>query len=101
MDEYQTKHFWDMIEVNNEKFTFRDLKKVLDTLTEEQLNMEVRWAGDSRGGTMDSIWIVEEDQINPSGDGMEPVSAYDNDPDFDATDEPVVCKKGTVLLLEN
>jgi hypothetical protein len=98
MDEYQTLQFWNTME---KKFTYRDLKQMINYLTEEQLDLQVRWAGDGRGGTLDKLWIVEEDQINPSGDGMEPVSAYDNDPDFDASDEAVVCPKGSVLLLEN
>lgn len=98
MDEYQTFHFWNMEE---KKFTYRDLKETLNTLTEDQLDMEIRWAGDGRGGKIGEVWIVEEDQINPSGDGMEPVSAYANDEDIDVSDEPIVCKKGTVLLLEN
>lgn len=97
MDEYQTRHFWNM---EKKKYTYRELKDILNSLSEEQLNNEVMWAGDSRGGKIGSVWIAEEDQINPSGDGLEPVSAYDNDPDFDATEESVVCKKGTLILLE-
>jgi hypothetical protein len=77
MDEYQTQHFWKMIE--QKKYTYRELKEVLNSLNDEQLNGEVMWAGDGRGGKIGGAWIVE-DQINPSGDGMEPVSAYDNDP---------------------
>lgn len=103
MDEYQTKYFWTMIidEAEKQKFTYRTLRDTIATLTDEQLDMEVIWAGDGRGGKLSGIWVVEEDQINPSGDGMEPVSAYDDDSDFDASDEPIVCEKGTVILIED
>ena len=49
------------------------------------------------------VWILEEDYVNPSGDGIEPVSAYQNDPytseeELEDILEEVVFKKGTVLL---
>jgi hypothetical protein len=82
------------------KFTYRDMLSAMSTFTDEQLDMEVRWSGDESGGELSGFWIVEEDQINPSGDGMEPVSVYANDPDVDVDAEEIVCKKGTPILLE-
>lgn len=81
------------------KFTYRDLKEIINSLTSEQLDKEVIWAGDGRGGKIDSVWIADEDQINPSGDGMEPISAYFDDPDFIWEDELVVCEKNTPIIL--
>ena len=100
MDEYQTHQFWEMKPPTvKQTFTYNELKKILDTLDENQLNCPVRWGGEGNSGLIQSVWIVEENQINPSGDGWEPVSAYDNDPEFDMSDEPVVCSKGTPILL--
>lgn len=56
--------------------TYAELKAELDKLTPEQLAMEVQWSGDMRGGAVTSLWIAEEDHINPSGDGAEPISLY-------------------------
>ncbi len=84
-----------------EILTYRSLKKILENFDETQLDLPVRWVGDGASGIINGMWIVEEDQINPSGDGWEPVSTYDNDPDFDASDEAVVCEKGSPMLLSN
>ena len=80
---------------------YRDLLESLKSFTEEQLDQLANVAPVEQplvpvGG----IWIVEEDHINPSGDGAEPVSSYKNDPDFESNyaDEPIVLKKGTVLI---
>lgn len=94
----------------NKKFTYKDLFEQLKTLTEDQLSQEVRTCGlDRAGAPIEMVWIVEEDQINPSGEGMEPISFY-TDPNNDAyteeerkdilEEEKVVCTKGTILLLE-
>lgn len=78
--------------------TYRELKRKLSEFTEEQLDQSVvAGAPDCRSIFINSVWIVEEDQINPSGDGMEPVSEYADEPDILAT-EPVVCKAGTIFL---
>jgi len=78
--------------------TFRELKAALDTMTDEQLNYDAHWCGEDRGGVVGSVWIVDEDQVNPSGDGMEPVSTYAESPEY-VTDEPVVARKGQPLLM--
>ena len=98
MDEFQTQTFWKNME---KKMTYRELRDVLNSLSESQLNMPVRWGGENNSGFFTKVWIVEEDQINPSGDGWEPVSAYKDDPDFPDihVTEPVVCKKDTPILL--
>lgn len=105
MDEFQTHQFWNnmkksQFELMMEKaITYRKLRDVLNSLDESQLDSPVRWGGDNNSGVIADTWLVEEDQINPSGDGWEPKSVYDNDPEFDMSDEPVVCKKGTLILI--
>lgn len=79
--------------------TLADLKTQLEKLTPEQLQQPVRWSGEMRGGTIDTVWVLSEDHINPSGDGLEPVSAYDDDDDLDLDGETRT-PAGTVLLLE-
>ena len=78
--------------------TFRELKAALELMSEEQLNYEVHWCGEDRGGKVGSVWVVDEDQINPSGDGMEPVSTYADKPEY-VQDEPIVAHKGQPLLM--
>lgn len=81
--------------------TYQELYEELRKLTPEQRQQEARICGIDRPGMkIGEIWIVEEDQVNPSGDGMEPVSVYKDDPDFNINDEPIVCKAGVILLLE-
>ncbi len=69
------------------------------TLTEEELDQDVQWATEGRSGKTVDLWITSEDMINPSGDGCEPVSVYEGEPDFDVEAETVIYKKGTVILL--
>jgi len=103
MDEYQTQQFWK--KMDKEKFTYRQLKDILNALTDEQLDESIYCASEIGGGIVNEVWIVEEDQINPSGEGMEPISHYMDengnnlDEYFDANKESIVCKKGTVVLL--
>jgi len=99
MDEFQTRQFWKMKPQDIKPITYRHLKELLNSLDESHLDHPVRWGGDNTSGLITGTWLVEEDQINPSGDGWEPKSAYKDDPDFDVTDEPVVCPSGSLILL--
>lgn len=56
--------------------TYAELKEQLDKLTPDQLAMKVVWCGEMRGGEVKGFEVLDEDQIDPSGDGMEPVSLY-------------------------
>lgn len=73
------------------------LKAMLDQLTPEQLKQPVRWSGEERSGKIDTMWVLEEDYVNPSGDGLEPVSAYKDEPE--AIEAETRTPAGTVLLL--
>jgi hypothetical protein len=84
--------------------TYGDLKRGLSELTDEQLKQDVRVSGEEHSARVCEMWILEEDHINPSGEGMEPVSAYLDDPEYGqefVDGEVIVAKKGTVLLVED
>lgn len=81
--------------------TNRELKEFLGTLTEEQLDQAVLLQSEWKGYDVIMPEIMEEDYINPSGEGAEPISLYPTDPEdpdyCDITDEPIVIKKGSVM----
>lgn len=76
--------------------TYQDLQDFLATLSPEQLAQKIRFWGDLIGGTVENVTIFQEDYINPSGEGIEPISAYADDPDID--NEDVILPKDTVML---
>lgn len=81
--------------------TYLELEAKLRTLTPEQKAQKVAFSGfERRGGDIESLWIAEEDHINPTGEGDEPISVYADDPDFIASEERITVRKGEVLLLE-
>jgi len=81
---------------------YKDLYNQIKVLTPKQMEQEVKTCGfDRPGAKISELWIVEEDYINPSGDGIEPKSRYAHDPEADIENESVVCKAGTVLLVED
>ncbi len=74
--------------------TWRELKAEIEKLTDSQLDMKVLWCGVDRGGVVNSVEVLQEDHINPSGDAWEPISAY---PEY-ADEEPIVGVKGQPIL---
>lgn len=87
--------------MSDRPITFGELLEQLKGLNDEQLTMPVMVLRDGPGVNVHQFVAFDEDQINPSGDGIEDASSYDNDPDFDMTDEPIVFKKGTPVLLNH
>jgi len=90
------------------KYTYANLLTQLQQLTPEQLAVRVRWCGDQRGGVIDGIEILKEDQCNPSGDGWEPKSEVIKQQIEQGETETVaqsfaeyeiVCRAGTPLLI--
>jgi hypothetical protein len=78
--------------------TFKDLKEKLSNLSEEQLNQEIiLTGGEDHTHRIAELWILEEDYVNMTDEGMEPVSAYLEE---ETKDEPIVAHKGDVFLLE-
>lgn len=76
--------------------TFAELQAQLNTLTPEQLAMEVEWSGDERGGKVHRLWIAEEDWIGTEDGDCEPRSVVDPE---DASCASVIIPKGTPQLL--
>jgi hypothetical protein len=86
---------------------YRELKAELEKLTEEQLNQEVMFLEDDVPAKSVTLWILEEDFVDISGEGMEEVSVYADDEDYQDDDgyfdydNPeilAVWKKGMVFL---
>jgi hypothetical protein len=88
--------------------TYASLKQVVNQMTPEQLAMPVILTGDGGPYVVD-VWTAEQDQVNPSGDGMENAEDYrrhlieeDGMPPEEADQivqhEPVVARKGQVFL---
>jgi len=88
--------------VKAEKLTWAQVKAFCESLTAEELSEDVLVWGDEKGGMAFAISRTNDDAINPSGDGLEPVSFYANSEDPDdreiAEYEPVVMKKGSIIL---
>jgi hypothetical protein len=82
------------MESNEKKMTWRQLRDFCNSVPEEFINKNVHWVGEERGGIVKYAECFEEDMINPSGEGIEPVSAYTSDTDFDLSVEQVVFQKG-------
>ena len=77
---------------------YSDLLIQLQRMTPEELKQDVAVIAERGGGFVESVWTADEDQINPSGEGIEPVSAYE---DEDVRHESVVVPKGRVLLVQS
>lgn len=84
--------------------TWGEIKELLDKATPEQLNSRaLLWHIDNdlaeiQGGVIDGFYEASEDHINPSGDGVEPVSYYTSN-DEDVSDETIIIKKGDFLAI--
>lgn len=82
--------------------TWADIKDYANSLSDEELKQPVRYCGEYKGGEVYSIYILNDDFINPSGDGIEPRSYYAESEDPDdremAESEPIVLPKGSILL---
>jgi len=81
--------------------TFRDLKTSIAKLDDKQLDAPVLLLREGPVIHVHELLVFAEDQINPSGDGLEDASAYDDDPDFDMSDEQVIFVKNTPVLTNN
>lgn len=83
--------------------TFGGLKQFVNTLSEDQLKQKLRFWGDEIGGTFEGVQVLQDDQINPFGDGCEDRSPYlpggeHYDPQFDMENEPIVLSKGAIMF---
>lgn len=78
------------------KFTWADLKEFVNKIDPGFLDQEVMWWGEDRGGKISGAKQLTEDYGNPSGDGVEPVSVYKDEPDFDESEFDI--QEGTPVL---
>ena len=76
---------------------YRELLKALSELTDEQLDQTVFVMDEEDCRALSRVLILDEDHINPTGESMEPVSGYADDPDY--ADEEIVAHKDDVFLL--
>lgn len=76
--------------------TFAELKTHLESLTPEQLALDVVWSGDERGGKIKQFWVAEEDWIGTVEGDCEPRSTLDP---ADAESGDVIIPRGTPQLL--
>lgn len=77
--------------------TTRELRDFLNSATDASLDAPVQWWGENRGGVVALAEVLKEDYINPSGDGCEPKSTYDQNTAL-RDGEDVVARAGTLVL---
>ncbi|WP_353164808.1 hypothetical protein [Empedobacter brevis] len=81
--------------------TWKEVKDLLNSYNDEQLESKaVLHQIDNEECEIHAYYIndfyeTEEDFINPSGEGVEPISHYENE---DVSDEKIIFKKGTPIL---
>lgn len=83
--------------------TLNDLKNFMQTLNEEQLKQPLRFWGEEIGGEITRVEILEDDQINPSGECCENRSGYlpggeNYAADMPMEDEEIVIEKGQIMF---
>lgn len=84
------------IKINNMEIkNWKDLKDFANSLSEEQLNHEVVFWSEEHAGKLVSVYVLKEDYINVSGEGVEPRSLYKGEEGYD---EPATYVKGTPIL---
>jgi hypothetical protein len=83
-----------------EELTWYQLKKFCNNLTGKQLGKKVLIWGEKAGYTASGKFIVPEDYINPSGDGVEPISFYKDEPELLAEEDIIIEKGHPVLLID-
>lgn len=74
--------------------TWAKVKEVANSLTEDQLQQQVRWWGESEGGKIDDVNMLPEDYVS-DGEAYAPKSEME--PSAVDEDEPVF-KEGTPML---
>lgn len=84
--------------MSKQKLTWKELKDFCNSLTEEQLGERVAAWGEYKFFEFDKPEILEDDFINPSGEGAEPAYLYKDEPEI-LSDEPLVGRKGEPRLV--
>lgn len=81
--------------MKKEKFTWQNLKDVVNTLNEEQLKNEVIWWGDERGGKIVYVEILNDDYVDDGDCGVMPLKDWNSEIDGSAE---IKIKKNTPIL---
>lgn len=84
-----------------EAITYKELMEILRKLTPEQKQQKVRVGLESTSGFITDLWVAKEPYVNPTGEGIEPISGYNNKDypkDEWMEESDVVVAKGTLLL---
>jgi hypothetical protein len=81
---------------------WEDIYNFCLTLTPDKLKQPVRVWGEEKAGGIYAISEIQDDLINPSGEGLETKSSYANSEDESdreaAEDEAVILPKGTIIF---
>jgi hypothetical protein len=83
----------------DKKFTWYDLKRVIDKMPLSRLRDEVRVWADEQGGYVSGVEILKEDYHDDGDVGTMPKSVMlENLGDDDPEDYPLIFPKGTRIL---
>lgn len=85
---------------------YRELRDQLNALTAEQLEQPALAYNEDYTMRIHKVDIIQEDMVNPSGEGAEPASLYClgcDDPECESSDssahgESIIAKKGDVFI---
>lgn len=80
-----------------EGYTWQNLLDDLLKLTPDQRQLPARILGESVNRSIEGLWVLEENFINPGNEGWEPLSIYKGTEEYDE-DEPIVGKEGEIYL---
>lgn len=80
------------------KITWYELKRFCNELGGDQLGKDVLIYQNQKNFSLIDFEVLEDDFINPSGEGLEPVSFYKDEPEI-LEQEPVILEKGHPILL--
>lgn len=83
----------------SKELTWGEIKEILDKATPDQLQSKALIWNKEQGGILSEFYEATENHINPSGEGVEPVSIYKDDEDLDVSEEPIVIQKGDFLAV--
>jgi hypothetical protein len=84
--------------MSGKKFTWGDLKSIINELPTSELEKQVVWWGEEVGGTINKVLILDEDYV-ATDYGCEPASVQE----YEEGDEeyPIAYEKGTPILMED
>lgn len=77
-----------IIEGEAQPMTWQQMKDLCNSLDETQLKNQIHAWGNEWAQAIIGVVEVTQDMVNPSGEGLEPISVYREDPEYaDDVDE--------------